>query len=88
MLRILVSILLIMSLSGCQTVKEVTVYRDVKVPIVVPCAVDLPNRPQFYFVQVREDEDIFVKVRALLADRSLYETYANELLSLLELCRK
>ena len=75
-------------LTGCETIKEVTVYRDVKVPVAVPCAVDVPSRPQFYFVQVKEDEDIFVKVRALLADRALYEAYSNELLSLLELCRK
>ena len=88
MLRILASLLLILSLTGCETIKEVTVYRDVKVPVAVPCAVDVPSRPQFYFVQIKEDEDIFVKVRALLADRSLYETYANELLALLELCRK
>lgn len=88
MLRILASLLLILSLTGCETIKEVTVYRDVKVPVAVPCAVDVPSRPQFYFVQIKEDEDIFVKVRALLADRALYESYANELLSLLELCRK
>ena len=88
MLRILASLLLILSLTGCETIKEVTVYRDVKVPVAVPCAVDVPSRPQFYFVQVKEDEDIFVKVRALLADRALYESYSNELLSLLELCRK
>ena len=87
MLKILASITLALLLAGCQTTKEV-VYQDVKIPIAVPCAVDVPSRPEFYFVRVREDEDIFAKVRALLADRALYETYAAELLGLLELCRK
>ena len=88
MLRILSSIALVIALTGCETVKVVTEYKEVKVPIAVPCAVDVPNRPEFFFVQLKDEEDIFVKVKALLADRKLYEGYTNELLKLLDLCRK
>lgn len=75
-------------LFGCTTTKTVTEYKEVKVPIAIPCAVDVPNRPEFFFVQLKDEEDIFVKVKALLADRKLYEGYTNELLKLLDLCRK
>ncbi len=88
MLKGVSSLLLVLTLSACTTPEVRIEYKEVKVPIAVPCAVDVPAAPTLYFAEIKEDADIFVKVRALLADRKLYETHIGELTGALELCRK
>lgn len=88
MLRNLSSIACVLVLGACTTPEVRIEYKEVKVPIAVPCAVDIPAPPTLYFAEVKEDADIFVKVRALLADRKVYEAHIGELTGALELCRK
>lgn len=84
---ILISVLL----AGCSTFPTSGVkieVQKVEVPVVVPCKVDTPTEPQYNFDKVSEKDDIFVKVKALLADRKLYQGYTSSLLTSLEVCKK
>lgn len=56
-------------LAGCATTEPRIVYRDVKVPIPVPCKVDLPAEPDYATNSLALDAPIFDMVRALLVER-------------------
>jgi hypothetical protein len=90
MLRNSFLILLLFALSGCATpepgIKIET--QIVKVPIAVPCKATIPSKPEFNFDKLTIDEDIFVKIRSLLADRLLYRGHETELLAALNSCIK
>lgn len=88
MLKGLSSIACVLVLGACKTAEVRVEYREVKVPIAVPCAVDMPASPKLYFTELGEDADIFTKVKTLLADRKIYEGHIGELTGALDLCRK
>jgi histone deacetylase complex regulatory component SIN3 len=86
--KLLGSILIVLVLSGCCTPDIRTEYKEVKIPIAVPCAVEVPTAPKMYFSNIAESASIFEKVKALLADRKLYDGYIEELSGALDSCRK
>lgn len=87
LLNLVLGAILFISLTACQTTKVIE-YREVKIPIAVPCAVDMPAKPEFYFAKINENLDIFEKTKALLADRVLFQSYIDELIATLEICRR
>lgn len=64
MTRILLAALLASALAGCGTIP-----REVKVPVAVPCKVDMPAEPAWATKALKPDADIFDQVKALLAER-------------------
>lgn len=76
-------------LGGCVTTNPViqTVIQRVEIPISVPCKTETPVAPEFNFDKVTEEQDIFEKVRALLADRILHKAYETELSAALKSCK-
>lgn len=64
-----VIVLFLLFLAGCATTEPRVVYRDVKVPISVPCKVTLPDEPVYATEGLTLDEPLFEMVRALLVER-------------------
>jgi len=64
---------------------------EVKVPIPVPCATEVPNRPGSAWESLDPDDPaettVFESVQALLVDRERMGAYASELEALIEACR-
>lgn len=56
-------------LTGCATTEPRIVYREVKVPISVPCKVDLPDEPDYATNSLALDAPIFDMVQSLLVER-------------------
>ncbi len=88
----LVLILSLVVLVGCDTVPEkppeVKVETvTVKVPVAMPCQTADPEKPTLAFPNVREEDDIFSKVKALLSDRFLMLGYITKLESALQSCK-
>ena len=80
---------LLLVLSGCATtdpVIKVEIQR-VEVPIPVPCKTEEPTKPDFNFDKLSENDDIFVKIRAMLADRKLHIGYEEQLSAALKSCK-
>lgn len=78
------------SLVGCATTAPVinAVPQKVEIPISVACSTSVPIKPDFNFDKLTVDQDIYVKNRALLADRKLWQGYSTELLAALNSCTK
>jgi hypothetical protein len=91
--KILLFPLLILSAAmyGCSTVAHEpgikTVIQRVEVPIYMPCAAEIPEKPKFNFDNLKLDNDLFDKVKALLSDRHLHIGYQEELLAALKSCK-
>lgn len=76
-------------LSGCATCEPVikTVIQTVEVPVSIPCKTEIPVKPEFNFDSINENQDIFDKTKALLADRKLHIGYEGELEAALKSCK-
>ena len=84
-LIILASVLL---LTACSTTRDVVKIEtvEVKVPVLLPCPVQVPERPDYITHTVPEDASIFEKMVALLSDRKLSMAHEEELTTLLRTC--
>ena len=79
----------VVGLGGCATKERVTIQvQEVQVPIRVPCAVNKPIKPDYYFSHVTVSDDLLVKVKALVADISIREGYEAQMIAALEACTK
>lgn len=78
-----------MLISGCATTEPAiqTIIQRVEVPIEVPCKQEIPVKPDFNFDDLREEDPLFDKTKALLADRKLHIAYEEELLAALKACK-
>lgn len=65
-----------------------TVIQRVEIPIAVPCKAEVPVKPNFNFDKLTQDQDVFDKTKAVLADRKLHIGYEIELLAALNSCIK
>ena len=74
-------LLSLLLLSACATTQTV------KVPVPVECKTPTPAAPEFGFEKLSKNDDLYVKVRALLADRELSKAYETELLAALLSCK-
>jgi hypothetical protein len=77
--------------AGCATTEKpviTTVIQRVEIPIAVPCKAEVPTRPDFNFDKLTEQQDIFEKVKAMLADLKLHLGYEEELSAALNSCVK
>ena len=81
---------LALMLGACATDGPViqTVIQKVEIPIAVPCKATVPAKPDFNFDKLTEDQDLFDKTKATLADRKLHLGYESELLAALNSCIK
>jgi len=79
---------LVLVLSACATPAPgiKVVVQKVEVPIATPCKAAVPGLPKYNFDSLTVDDDIFIKNKALLADRLLHLGYENELLVALISC--
>ncbi len=87
----LIIIIAALAISGCATTSPPginTVIQKVEVPIAVPCKVEMPKKPEFNFDKLSQDQDVFDKTKALLADRKLHIGYELELSTALNSCTK
>lgn len=78
------------ALVGCATQQDPTariVTQLVEVPIPVMCKAEVPEKPVMNMDKVTVEDDIFVKVQALLADMNLHIGYEIQLLSALMSCK-
>jgi hypothetical protein len=77
-------------LAGCATDAPLinTVIQRVEVPVAMPCKATVPTKPEFSFDKLSEDQDVFEKTKATLADRKLHLGYEEELLAALNSCIK
>jgi hypothetical protein len=64
-----------------------TVIQKVEIPISVPCKAETPILPEFNFDKLTEEDTIFDKVKAILADRVLRDAYEEELRIALKSCK-
>lgn len=88
---LLPAFLFLFSISGCSTISPEpgikTVIQRVEVPIYMPCAAEIPKKPEFNFDNLKLDDNIFDKIKALLSDRHLHIGYQDELLAALKSCK-
>lgn len=77
-------------LTACATTKPVIDVKTqtVLVPVTTPCKAEVPNKPDFNFDKITQEQDIFDKTKAILADRKLHLGYEAELLASLNSCIK
>lgn len=80
----------VLALSACGTTAPVikTEIQKVEIPIATVCKVAIPAKPVLSFPKLNESDDIFVKAKALLADRILQLDYENRLAIALDSCTK
>lgn len=82
-------ILLCTTLVGCVTCEPCIEKppKEVKIPVPVPCQVQNPEKPTLSFPTIKEEDDIFTKVKVLLADKILQEGYTIQLETALQSCK-
>ena len=85
----LVILATVLALGGCGATAPViqTVIQKVEVPIAVPCKAEEPSKPDFNFDKLKEEDNIFDKSKAVLADRKLHQSYETELGAALKSCK-
>jgi len=81
-------IIYLLVLTGCTTTPEKIKPIEKKVPIAVACIIEIPETPKYNFTLRSKSDDIFLKVKALLADRELDKGYKDQLLTALKGCRQ
>lgn len=88
-MKTIVTATLALALTGCagQTPQIVREPYEVKVPVAVPCKVPTIAAPLFAFDTVTPDDDVYVKGRALLAERTQRAAYETELKAALQACQ-
>ena len=87
----LIILSLVVMLSACASSPApvlAPLIQKVEIPIPVPCKVDVPKKPDFNFNNLTQEQDIFEKTRAILADIRLHFAYETELLAALNSCVK
>lgn len=62
------------------------IVKEVNVPLMVPCLVEIPNAPDFKFSSLQETDSMFTKTKTVLADRQLHIAYEIELVAALKVC--
>jgi hypothetical protein len=77
----------IIFLTGCATAEPRVVYRDVKVPVSIPCKVTEPAVPAYAADSVELDAPLFSLVRALLVEREQRKAEAVELRAAVRACQ-
>lgn len=78
-----------MLLAGCAGTGPLHVETvEVDIPIAVPCKQEPPTPPDYCFVKLATESDIFIQVQCLLSDRKLSLGYETELLAGLNACIK
>lgn len=82
------SLFLVLMLSGCGAFERKVEYvpYEVKVPVPVPCAVQVPSEPPWATQDLKRDDDIDVKARALLVERRQRMSYEERLKAAIEGC--
>ncbi len=75
--------LLVVALSGCETMPEVV---EVRVPIAVPCEVATPVRPRMDTEHLPLDAKVDVQARAMRAEIERREAYEGQLRTALDVC--
>jgi hypothetical protein len=81
-------ILIIVSLSGCSTMKDLVVT-EVKVPVIVPCRIVAPDKPAMPLTDALNlDGDIFSITQKALAEIELRKGYEVKLESAIKECNK
>lgn len=81
-------LILALMLSACASSPIIsTVVQKVEVPVTIPCKAEEPVKPDFNFDKLAEENDIFDKAKALLADRKLHLGYETELSAALKSCK-
>ncbi len=73
-MRAAVALAIALALAGCETTTKV-----VKVPVSVPCKVDLPKPPVWATESLKPEASIFDQVKALLAERRQRQGYQQQL---------
>lgn len=79
----------VLLLTACATPEPAVkvVIQRVEVPIAVPCTIETPVKPKYNFSSLTEEQDIFDKTKATLADRQLSAGYEKELEAALKACK-
>lgn len=75
------------TLAACAQPQIVRVPYEVKVPVPVPCKVPPIAVPTFAFDAVTPADDVYVKGRALVAERTQRQAYEATLQAALAACR-
>ncbi len=75
-------------LAACSTNPSNTKPVEVLVPVQVPCKITPPNKPDFAVDNLGIGEDIFDKVKALLAERKQRQGYELELEVAIKSCNE
>lgn len=93
-MRVSKYLLLLAFVGGCSTAPTFPptetiryVPQEVKIPVPIKCQTPIPEKPDFSFPKIKEDSDIFEKVKSLLADRNLHLGYEDQLLTALQSCK-
>lgn len=74
-------------LNGCAQPQIVREPYEVKVPVAVPCKAPAIAQPPFAFDTVTPADDVYVKGRALLAERTQRQAYEAELQAAIKACQ-
>lgn len=75
-------------LNGCASQPQIVREPyEVKVPVAVPCKVPHVAVPDFAFDTVTPNDDVYVKGRALLAERTQRQAYEAVLQAALAACQ-
>jgi len=82
-------ILLAIALTGCASTPPATKVEtiEVKVPVAVKCQTPEPTPPVLVSPTLKKEDDIYTKVKAVLADIETYKAYAIELSASLKSCK-
>lgn len=85
---IIISLAFLAGITGCADtpVSKIEVQK-VEVPINVPCKTEEPPAPNYNTPNIKATDDIYVKIRTLLADAQLHAAYDIELLAALRSCK-
>lgn len=76
-------------LAGCAApeVRVEYVPVEVRVPVPVACVPELPPVPEWETKRLKVEDDIDVKVKALLVERSQHLAYEEQLIASVEGCK-
>lgn len=92
-MRFLIIVLTCMALAGCPwNVKQdpvvQTVYEKVEVPVLVPCQIPPVEKPVDLVAGLKKEDDLFYKVKILLADLQLRIPYETKLETAITSCNR
>lgn len=87
--QIFIALVVFAGLAGCSSAPKIE-YKtvEVKVPFRTPCSAKTPIAPEWLTPLVLKGADVYVQMRALLADRELSKGYQNELETALSTCKR